>query len=70
VPASWGLDFTLALTFIALVFPALRDRATTAAALSAGAVAVLASGLPYKLGLMAAALVGVSAGLALEGRKA
>jgi 4-azaleucine resistance transporter AzlC len=70
VPASWGLDFTLALTFIALVFPALRDRATTAAALSAGAVAVLASGLPYKLGLMAAALVGVAAGLALEGRKA
>jgi 4-azaleucine resistance transporter AzlC len=69
VPASWGLDFTLALTFIALVFPALRDRATTAAALSAGAVAVLASGLPYKLGLMAAALVGVLAGLVLEGRE-
>jgi len=70
VPGSWGLDFTLALTFIALVFPALRDRATTAAALSAGAVAVLAAGLPYKLGLLLAALVGVLAGLGLERSKA
>lgn len=26
VPSSWSLDFTLALTFIALVIPALKDR--------------------------------------------
>jgi predicted branched-subunit amino acid permease len=26
IPASWSLDFTLALTFIALVVPALKDR--------------------------------------------
>ena len=33
VPEAWALDFTLALTFIALVVPALRDRPSLAAAL-------------------------------------
>lgn len=68
VPAAWGLDFTLALTFIALVFPALKDRATLAAALVAGVLAVLAVGLPFKLGLVAAAVGGIAAGLVVEGR--
>jgi 4-azaleucine resistance transporter AzlC len=69
IPAGWSLDFTLALTFIALLVPGLKDRAGAAAALSAGAVAVLANGLPYKLGLVAAALVGIAVGLLVEGRK-
>jgi 4-azaleucine resistance transporter AzlC len=63
IPASWSLDFTLALTFIALVVPTLKDRAITIAALAAGVTAMLALGLPYKLGLISAALVGVLAGL-------
>ena len=68
VPSRWSLDFTLALTFIALVFPALKDRAATAAALVAGVLAVLAFGLPYKLGLMVAAVAGIGVGLAVEAR--
>jgi 4-azaleucine resistance transporter AzlC len=70
VPASWSLDFTLPLTFIALVCPGLRDRAAGAAAIAAGVLAVLAVGLPYKLGLLIAALVGISAGMVAEGRRA
>jgi len=66
VPASWALDFTLTLTFIALVVPALNDRPSVAAALSAGVVAVLAADLPLKLGLMVAALTGILVGLWLE----
>jgi 4-azaleucine resistance transporter AzlC len=66
VPVRWGLDLTLALTFIALVVPALKDRASLVAALAAGAVAVLAAGWPYKLGLMAAAMVGIGAGVLVE----
>ena len=66
VPASWALDFTLALTFIGLVIPALRDRAAVAAALVAGLTAVLAAGLPLQLGLMLAALAGIGAGLIAE----
>ena len=66
VPESWSLDFTLPLTFIALVVPALKDRPAIAAALSAGLIAVLANNLPYKLGLVLAALVGILVGVALE----
>jgi 4-azaleucine resistance transporter AzlC len=68
LPASWSLDFTLPLTFIALVVPALKDRASGAAALSAGLVALVAFGLPYRLGLIAAAVTGVGVGLGVEGR--
>ena len=66
IPASWSLDFTLALTFIALVVPMLRDRPSLAAAVSAGAVAVLGANWPYKLGLMAAATTGIVVGLLVE----
>lgn len=66
VPDAWQLDFTLALTFIALVAPLVKDRASLGAALAAGIVALLAFGLPYKLGLLAAALAGIAAGMLLE----
>jgi 4-azaleucine resistance transporter AzlC len=66
LPTSWSLDFTLALTFIGLVVPTLRDRASLAAALTAGLAAVLAAGLPLKLGLFAAAATGIVVGLVVE----
>jgi 4-azaleucine resistance transporter AzlC len=66
IPASWSLDFALALTFIGMIVPTLRDRPHVGAALSAGLVAVLTAGWAYRLGLMAAALVGILAGVLLE----
>jgi 4-azaleucine resistance transporter AzlC len=69
VPASWPLDFTLPLTFIAILTPSLKDRPSTAAAVCAGGAALLGAGLPYKLGLILAALVGILVGMLLEGRK-
>jgi len=66
LPVSWSLDFTVGLTFIGIVFPALRDRAGVAAALAAGGVAVVAAGLPLKLGLIVAALVGIVVGMMVE----
>jgi 4-azaleucine resistance transporter AzlC len=68
IPDSWSLDFTLALTFIALVVPRLKDRASLAAALAASLVAAIGFALPYKLGLMAAALIGITVGLIIEAR--
>ena len=69
IPASWGLDFTLALTFIALVVPRLKDRASLASSFSAGVVAVLTYAWPYKTGLMLAALTGIVIGLWSERRQ-
>ena len=63
VPAAWGLDFTLPLTFIAIVVPTLKDRASVLAALTAGVMAVLAKDMPYKLGILTAALAGIVVGL-------
>ncbi len=66
VPPGWSLDFAIAITFIAIVVPALKDRAGVAAAFSAGLVAVAAAGLPYQLGLMLAAFTGIVAGMMVE----
>jgi 4-azaleucine resistance transporter AzlC len=69
IPQNWPLDFALPLTFIALVAPALKNRPGIAAALSAGLVALLAYGLPFKLGLILAALMGILVGTVLEPRE-
>jgi len=66
IPESWSLDFALPLTFIAMVVPVLKNRPAIAAALSAGVVALLAYSLPYRLGLILAALVGITVGTFLE----
>jgi 4-azaleucine resistance transporter AzlC len=50
LPESGLLEFALPLTFIAMVVPVLLDRPAIAAALSAGAVALVAFSLPYQLG--------------------
>jgi len=68
LPESWSLDFTLALTFIALVVPTLNDRASVAAAAAAGLASVLAFRLPLNLGLLTAALVGIGVGVIAENR--
>ena len=69
VPASWSLDFAVALTFIALVIPTLKDRPSYAAAISAGLVAIAAFFIPYKLGIITATMVGVIIGLLYEVKK-
>jgi 4-azaleucine resistance transporter AzlC len=61
-----GLEFAMAATFTGIVVPLLRNRPMVAAALGAAAVALAAHALPYKLGLMLAALAGGVIGLVLE----
>lgn len=63
VPPGWGLDFALALTFIAILVPTLTDRPTMLAALIAGTTAVFGAALPYKLGLITAASAGIVVGV-------
>lgn len=65
VPARWSMDFVVALTFIGVLAPLLRDRAMAAAAVSGGLTSVYLV-LPLKLNLMAAALIGAAVGIALE----
>ncbi len=62
LPPRLPLDFALPLTFIAIVVPMIRSRASLAAAAVAGAVAVVGARWPNGLGLLAAALAGIGAG--------
>lgn len=66
IPASWSLEFTLTLTFIGIVVPSLRDHPSRGAAFAAAIVAVLAAGLPYRMGLMLAVGAGILAGVFIE----
>ena len=66
IPESWSLDFALPLTFIAMVVPTLKKRPTSVAALSADITAILAYHLPFRLGIILAALVGIVVGTLFE----
>ena len=66
VPASWRLEFAAPLAFIAMTVPFLRSRAMLLAALAAAATVIAANGLPLRLGLALAAVVGIATGLLFE----
>jgi 4-azaleucine resistance transporter AzlC len=66
IPPNWALDFTIALTFLALSIPSIRDRSTAVAAIIGGIAAVLLRGMPYQLGLVTAAILGIAAGYGVE----
>jgi 4-azaleucine resistance transporter AzlC len=67
--AALGLDFAMIATFSAMAAPQLKAPTPVCVALAAGSVAWLAHGLPYKLGLVLAALIGVLVGVMLDFRQ-
>ncbi|WP_416240360.1 AzlC family ABC transporter permease [Salinisphaera orenii] len=66
VPSAWRLDFAVSLTFLAMLVPAVRDRAGLSAAVVGGGVAVALAGLPSNLGLIIGAAAGVLVGIAVR----
>jgi 4-azaleucine resistance transporter AzlC len=66
VPPQWGLGFAGTLAIICIMVPLVANKAALCGVLVAGAIAVLAAGLPYKLGLLAAVLVGMLTAMAVE----
>lgn len=64
--AGWGLDFAMSVTFIGMIVPYLKSRPMVAAVVVSGLVALVASPLPHKLGLMVAAIAGILTGLLSE----
>jgi 4-azaleucine resistance transporter AzlC len=67
--ASWGLDFAMSATFIGMITPYLVNCPMILAVTVAGLVSLWAHGLPHQLGLMVAAVAGISAGVLAEGKK-
>lgn len=66
IPDDVPIEFAIPLVFAALLVPAVTDRATVAAAVTSGTVATLAVGLPANLGLLVAAVAGVTVGVGLS----
>jgi predicted branched-subunit amino acid permease len=66
IPASWQLDFAIPLAFIATLATSVRSMPLLAAAVAGGIASVILFALPLKLGLIAACLLGLLAGLVVE----
>ena len=66
IPASWSLEFAVPLCFVALLAPGLRTTPSLLAAVVAGAAVLALKGLPMKLNLIAAGLIGIVAGTVAE----
>jgi predicted branched-subunit amino acid permease len=66
VPAWLPLGFAVPLTFLALLVPAIEDAPTLVAATVGGGVATLGASLPFELGLMVGATLGVVVGFGVE----
>ena len=66
VPASWSMDFAVPLCFIALIAPHFKSAPQIGAGVLAGVAVVALDGLPMRLNLIAAGVVGILAGTAIE----
>lgn len=67
VPSGLQLEFAIPLVFIALAVRAIDDRATAAAAITAGLLAVPGMVFPLESGLLIAAVGGIVVGMVIEG---
>jgi predicted branched-subunit amino acid permease len=66
VPTEWQLGFAGTLAILCVMIPLIMNSAALCGVLVAGSVGVLAHGLPYKLGLLAAVVVGMGSAMAFE----
>lgn len=66
VPTEWGLGFAGTLAILCIMVPLIINHAALCGVLVAGAIAVLAYGLPYKLGLLIAVVAGMVTSMFIE----
>jgi len=67
VPTHWGLGFAGVLALLGLGYALMSDKATSFAAVVAGAAAVAAFALPYRLNMVVAIAAAVCIGLMIDG---
>ena len=66
MPTHWGLGFAGTLAILCILLPIMRNRPGFIGVVVAGAVAVAAHDLPYKLGLLLAVLIGMAVSMWIE----
>lgn len=66
VPQEWGLGFAGSLAILCILVPMVLGSAALCGVLVASATAVLAYGLPFKLGLLAAVVMGMATSILVQ----
>jgi predicted branched-subunit amino acid permease len=66
IPESWGVGFAGTLALLTIMIPLIINTAALAGVIVAGATAVIAADLPYRLGLFLAVLFGMGAAVILD----
>jgi len=66
IPPGWGIGFAGTLALLAITVPLVVNRGALAGVLVAGATAVLAHHLPFRLGLLLAMVLGITAAMAVD----
>ena len=66
IPKSWSLEFMATIAMLILLAPLARRRPMLVAMLVGAAVSVTLRGMPLKLGMIVAIVVGIAAGFAAE----
>lgn len=61
--ANWGLDFAMAVTFIGMIIPYVVNQPMLIAVAVAGIASLVLHSLPHQLGLIAATMLGIAAGV-------
>jgi len=64
--SAWGLDVAMIVTFIGMTVPYIKTKPMVMAVLTSAVVSLATTQLPYKLGLIVAAAVGIAAGMTVE----
>lgn len=63
---AWGLDVAMIVTFIGMTIPYIKNKPMVISVLTSAVVSLLTWQFPYKLGLIAAAVAGITAGVSVE----
>jgi predicted branched-subunit amino acid permease len=66
VPTEWSLDYAAVLALLAITIPLANSRPMLVSMIAAGVTAWAAQGLPLRLGLLAAVVVGILTGIWAE----
>jgi len=66
IPATWGIGFAGTLALLAITVPLIANRPTLIGVVVASLVSIMSVGLPYRLGLLVAMVLGIAAAVVAD----
>ena len=66
IPASWGIGFAGTVALLAITVPLVANRPTLIGVVVASMVSIMSVGLPFRLGLLVAMVLGIAAAVAAD----